>query len=145
MIEKRGSLFEADTKGIGQGVNCSGVMGAGIAKEFKRRFPNNFTNYEAACKSFQLKPGGLFVGVEADIFIFNMASQGLPGRNATYEHLFSSAFKAAEVAVSEDLDRIAIPMIGCGIGGLQWDNAKRILRCIEDIVGNDFEWEVWIQ
>lgn len=144
MIERRGSLFDADAKGIGHGVNVAGVMGAGIAKPIKEMYPNNFKNYEAACKSGLLKPGGVFVGVENGQFIFNMASQDMPGRNAKYEWLFSSALNSAIVAHDEGLDRIAIPMIGCGIGGLEWRRARAVLGSIEYVV-DDFEWEVWVQ
>lgn len=143
MIEKHGDLFTSDSQAIGHGVNCAGVMGAGIAKTFKVKYPNNFENYRSACNVGSLRPGGVMVNIENGKHIFNIASQNMPGQDASYPWLFESALKAATGAVSRGLDRIAIPEIGCGIGGLKWNYVEKILWTTEDIAGNDFKWEVW--
>jgi O-acetyl-ADP-ribose deacetylase (regulator of RNase III) len=143
MKRRRGSLFDTDAPALGHGVNCAGVMGAGIAKTFKEKYPNNYFNYRAACQTGRLNPGEVFVGSEQGMFIYNMASQNRPGRDASYIWLVSSAYTAAEDAVKMGLDRIAIPMIGCGIGGLQWPKVSRILLGIEYVFDGAFDWEVW--
>lgn len=156
MIFKRGDLFTTELKAIGHGVNCSGVMGAGIAKPIKDKWPNNFKNYEAACRGGFLAPGYTMVVVEDGMSIFNMATQSRPGRFARYDWVFGAALDAAEQAVEMGLDSIAIPMIGCGIGGLKWENVKALLQTVEFIVNDGnvpqdggrnrgFNWEVWIQ
>lgn len=151
MIKRKGSLFDTETKTIGHGVNCAGVMGAGIAKPIKEMFPNNYANYKAACQGGFLVPGDTLVVVENDTTIFNMASQRRPGRDARYDWLFGAALDAAEKAVDMGLDTIAIPMIGCGIGGLKWVHVETILLTVETIVNDSdyrtdkFEWEVWAQ
>ena len=145
MRVQRGSVFDTELHAIGHGVNTAGVMGAGIAKPIKEQFPNNFSNYEAACRAGQLRPGDTMVVQEKGMYIFNIASQSRPGRYARYEWLFSAALDAARTAVEIGLDSIAIPMIGCGIGGLDWEYVSALLEVTESIVGEGFQWEVWIQ
>lgn len=147
---QKGDLFTTKLTAIGHGVNCAGVMGAGIAKPIKDKWPNNFSNYEAACRGGFLVPGDTLLVVENGMHIFNMASQRRPGRDARYDWLFGSALDAAEQAVKSGLDSIAIPMIGCGIGGLDWRHVENLLYTVEDIVNDTlrstrFEWEVWKQ
>ena len=146
----KGDLFTNDTNTIGHGVNCAGVMGAGIAKPIREKYPNNFSNYRAACRRGLLVPGKTMVNVENDTVIFNIASQNKPGRDARYDWLFGAALDAAEQAVAMDLDTIALPMIGCGIGGLEGYKVLRILETIEYMLNdgnraNVFQWEVWRQ
>lgn len=146
MIEKTGSLFDTDAHCIGHGVNCVGVMGAGIAKQFRERYPQNYLNYKHRCDKGVFYPGAVyafpFEKVEPTRYIFNIASQNQPGPNATYSALFNGCNTAANRAAGFGYDRIAIPQIGCGIGGLQWDNVKTLLEAIE-ILTPKFQWEVW--
>ena len=142
MIRRKGDMFTTSLKAIGHGVNCAGVMGAGIAKPIRAKYPNNYRNYRALCQNKGLNPGGLLTVTENGMTIFNMATQRQPGRDARYDAVFASGFKAANTALNMGLDSIAIPMIGCGIGGLEWDKVESILLCVEDITEN-FEWEVW--
>lgn len=143
MIERRGDLFTSTAPALGHGVNCAGVMGAGIAKTFREKYVHNYENYRAACLAGQLKPGEVHVNYENEKYILNLASQNTPGRDARYEWLFQSALAAATGAVRIGIDRIAIPEIGCGIGGLEWDKAAQTLLTVEIIVDTKMEWEVW--
>jgi O-acetyl-ADP-ribose deacetylase (regulator of RNase III) len=62
MIERKtGNLLETPTEALVNAVNCVGVMGKGIALQFKRSFPENFTLYAAACKAEEVQPGQMFV------------------------------------------------------------------------------------
>ena len=146
MIKRKGDLFSTDARAIGHGVNCQGVMGAGIAKVFKDKFPDNYVNYKRHCELSTLVPGDVYVFERwgRDPHIFNIASQGAPGRHARYDWLFNGSLKAAQKAVRLDADVIAIPQIGCGIGGLEWDKVETLLLAIEVLVP-DFQWEVWKQ
>lgn len=145
MINKTGDLFDSDAPALGHGVNCAGVMGAGIAKAFREKFPHNYENYRAACKAGQLKPGGVHVNFEHGVHIINIASQNMPGADASYEWLFESTLRAARGAVKKGLDRIAIPMIGCGIGGLDDQKVVTVLHAVEHIVDYKMDFELWRQ
>lgn len=145
MIFRTGNLFDSDAPALGHGVNCAGLMGAGIAKTFREKYPHNYENYKAACQAGQLKPGGVHVNYEHGKHIINMASQRMPGADASYEWLFESALRAARGAVKKGLDRIAIPMIGCGIGGLNPSKAIMVLDTVEYLVDLDVDFELWRQ
>lgn len=62
MIEyRKGNLLEADAEALINTVNCVGVMGKGIALQFKKAYPDNFREYEKACKKNIVKPGSMFI------------------------------------------------------------------------------------
>jgi len=141
MIKRSGNLFDTDRTCVGHGVNVDGVMGAGIAKEFKRRFPHNYEVYQNYCSAKVLKPGQCLSIFDGDHLVMNMASQDRPGANARYEWLFTAARDAARHAKKYDHDVIAIPMIGAGIGGLNWRQAEVMLCAVEIL--EDIQFEVW--
>lgn len=143
MIHMRGDLFNTHAWTIGHGVNTKGVMGAGIAKKFKEKYPDNFKKYADACATQALKPGMSLGVVDNNNLVVNFASQREPGADATYEWLFESTLDGAMKARQLGQKTIAIPEIGCGIGGLVWYKAAAVLEAVETIVGRDFEWEVW--
>jgi O-acetyl-ADP-ribose deacetylase (regulator of RNase III) len=117
-------------------------MGAGIAKAFREKYPDNYRVYGNYCKTKVLRTGHVLVHEEGDRYIFNIASQDKPGAHARYDWLFDAGLKSAERAYNLGHKVIAIPQIGCGIGGLEWEHVETILRAIE-ILTPGFEWEVW--
>lgn len=148
MIKRKGDVFTTEARWIGHGVNCSGVMGAGIALPIKNKYPVNFKAYKEACDMEELAPGHCLVGPDEGVEprIVNLATQLYPGPDARYSAIFESCRTAAEYIVNyEKHDRnpvLAIPMIGCGIGGLDWDKVECILRAVEILVPG-FQFEVW--
>jgi len=79
---------------------------------------------------------------ENDKVIMNIASQELPGPNATYPLLALAAEDAVRMLKKAGINSMAIPQIGCGIGGLEWEKVEQILLALEK--DYDFEFEVWI-
>lgn len=151
MIEKYGDLFDTDAYYIGHGVNTQGVMGAGIAKIFRDKFPHNYSVYKRACDFNTLRPGGHLVVPELEgdqvRLVVNFASQEQPGPDAEYAWLFDSLYSFANNAselgrLRRYGGRVAIPEIGCGIGGLKWDKVKKIIEVVE-MVYPLIEFEVW--
>lgn len=143
MIEYDGDMFTTTSRAVAHGVNCSGVMGAGIAKTVREKFPHNYENYRAACLAGTLKPGEVHVNYENGLYILNMATQNKPGRDARYEWVFESALAVMRGAVNIGIPTVAVPEIGSGIGGLEWDKVAQILLTTEIIVDTKAEWEVW--
>lgn len=134
-----GDLFGARPEAIGHGVNCMGVMGAGIAKIFKREYPAMFAAYADSCRDGELVPGGVLIWTEADgQVVYNLATQFFPGAQARLEYVESSVRMACENAVAKGVKRINLPKIGCGIGGLQWEEVQEVLELVE----NDFPVEI---
>ena len=141
MIKRTGNLFDTEQTAIGHGVNVYGVMGAGIAKQFKNKFPENYRAYQHQCLTRQLRPGGTYIHWENSHMIFNMASQDKPGPHAKLHWLGQSALETANTAKIWGYPIVAIPMIGCGIGGLTWPQVEKSLLTIENLSGIQFE--VW--
>lgn len=144
MRELLGDLFTSDAPALGHGVNTRGIMGAGIALQFKNRYPEMHEAYVKLCNMELFRPGTTFVYAPKDgsRYVYNMASQEFPGADARLELLEEAATLAGEDAVFRGFDRIAIPRIGCGIGGLDWTDVVPLLEDIEQRTG--IEFEVWI-
>ena len=152
MIERKGDIFTTEAGYIGHGVNCRGVMGAGIAKRFRSEFGEDYyRQYVLDSRMGVLEPGKI-THYEAslhgyDVIVLNLASQKVPGANAKYPWLFESLYRAASFAsspirMSDYAGTIAIPEIGCGIGGLEWPKAKKVIETVEYLVST-IEFEVW--
>ena len=141
MIQKKGDLFTTTAKGICHGVNIDGVMGAGIAKQFRERFPDMYQGYRQLCLEGRLKPGEVFSYFDpaTGLTIFNIASQDHPGANARLDWIRQGL---ETVAVNTDLNIVAMPLIGCGIGGLAYDGEYLdTLSGVEEFFG--ITLEVW--
>lgn len=123
-----GDIFDPEFgfEAIGHGVNCYGRMGAGFAKEVARRFPEMLPSYREHCASGALRPGGVWpYSVSNELRIYNIASQDAPGRNADYGYLWSGVSKSLIDCWNHGIKRLALPAIGCGIGGLDWHRYDR--------------------
>lgn len=144
LILKTGDLFTTHSRGIGHGVNVDGMMGAGIAVVFRKRFPAMYGAYAAACMTGALEPGGVFIWEEPNAgFIYNIASQDRPGANAHLGWLDTGVREALAHADEHGITSISLPRIGCGIGGLDWEAAQLVLANAAKLYSCDIE--VWTQ
>jgi O-acetyl-ADP-ribose deacetylase (regulator of RNase III) len=144
IVYQIGSLFDSTQLTIGHGVNCLGFMGAGIALQFRQRFPSNFYMYKTLCDNGNLKPGdAMFVDDVDDKTlqvrkIANLATQYYPGDDATIPRV-ENAIEAAVMHLTDlGIYEMAIPKIGCGIGGLEWKDVEEVLS-----KHDKFVFEVW--
>jgi O-acetyl-ADP-ribose deacetylase (regulator of RNase III) len=142
LIHKTGDMFTTDARAIGHGVNIAGVMGHGIAVQFRNRFPEMHQAYKIACKRGLLEPGKTMIWPHTDdLFVYNIASQDQPGRNARLDWLEEGVEAALQHADAKGIEKIALPRIGAGIGGLNWDEvAGALLRLAEE---HKCDIEVW--
>lgn len=124
----KGDLFESTYEAYAHGCNAKGVMGAGIAKSFSSKYPAMYRDYRSRCLMNQLRPGQCFTWIEDNTVIFNLITQDNPGKNANYEYIQSAFHAMHEEAYNFGIKFIGIPPIGCGIGGLIWDNVEIILK-----------------
>lgn len=119
--EITGDLFESDADALAHGVNCHGLMGAGIAKPFRDKFPLMYEEYALMCDKETLQPGGCFsYYVGSGRWIYNIASQDAPGPDARIRWLSTGLRDALIHARRYGVKEIALPQIGCGIGGLDY-------------------------
>ena len=138
MIEIKGDLFAASHKIIGHGVNLEGVMGAGVAKLIKEKYPEAYSDYRDAIKENDLTPGGVQVSATfGDKLIVHMGTQEFAGAEASLPLIIQSAMVTLYTALELGEDVVAIPRLGCGIGGLLWDDkyvgVKQTLLVVEEI------------
>src|ERR1700678_3621437 len=89
-----GDLFEVDAPAIGHGCNTEGAMGAGIAVEFKRRYPDMYKEYKRRCSSGAFSLGDVFVWETQARVVYNLATQPRPGPSASVEAIQQSVTKA---------------------------------------------------
>lgn len=125
-----GNLFTVpDLDALAHGVNCSGAMGAGIAKEFRRSWPAMYEAYRAECRARKLCLGGVFEWHEpTGLVIYNLATQDRPGPGAKPFAIRKAVVEMVRRAESSGVIRIGMPRIGCGLGGLYWIHVRPIIE-----------------
>lgn len=142
LTEIRGDLFTLDIDALAHGVNCMGVMGAGIAVEFKRRWPVMFHLYRTACLNGTLRPGTcLPCAATSPRWIYCLATQPRPGPCAMLPAIEGAVRGMVRHACAANVRRVGMPHIGCGFGGLRWDEVRPIVeRASEGIEIIAVEW-----
>jgi O-acetyl-ADP-ribose deacetylase (regulator of RNase III) len=129
MIEYTGgNILHADAEALVNTVNCVGVMGRGIALQFKKAYPKNFKAYEAACQRQEVQPGRMFVYATGELanprFIINFPTKRHWRGNSRMEDIESGLIDLVEVIRRNNIQSIAIPPLGSGLGGLEWDDVR---------------------
>ena len=134
IIYRQGNLFDTDTDAIVNTVNCVGVMGRGVALQFKKRFPDNFAYYAEACKRHEVVPGKMLVFATQNImpprYIINFPTKRHWRGCSRLEDIESGLYSLAEVIKQLKIRSIALPPLGCGLGGLNWKIVKGIIESI---------------
>ncbi|MCS5694142.1 macro domain-containing protein [Cyanobium sp. FGCU-6] len=133
-----GDILEAPAEALVNTVNCVGVMGRGIALQFKTAFPDNFKQYAKACKRQEVQPGRMFVTttnlLQGPRFIINFPTKRHWRGKSRIEDIDSGLHDLARVIQELQISSIAIPPLGCGLGGLAWPLVKaRILKAFEGL------------
>ena len=131
----QGNILKSDVEAIVNTVNCVGVMGRGIALQFKKIFPDNFKAYEAACKRGEVKPGSMFVYDSGRLinprYIINFPTKRHWKGRSHIEDIESGLTALFHEIEDRDIRSVAIPPLGCGLGGLKW---KNVFPLIEKVV-----------
>lgn len=133
MIEfKLGNLLEANTEALVNTVNTVGVMGKGIALQFKNRYPRNFKIYADACKADTFSIGEVLVVQEGDLYdkkyIINFPTKAHWKQDSKYEYIASGLIALKEALKKYDIKSVAIPPLGCGNGGLDWEIVRKMIE-----------------
>lgn len=143
---KGGNILQENTEAIVNPVNCVGIMGKGLALEFKKRYPKNFIAYKEAAKDRQIRLGRVFV---CDNWVFD----GEEGKNPRYiinfptkyhwsdksslNHISDGIWDLMHVVHQYRINSISIPALGCGLGGLDWQDVKDIFDNQLDVLDAD--------
>ena len=123
--EVKGDLFETDLEWIAHGCNAKGVMGSGVAKVVRERYPQAYKDYMDMV--LHVEPGDVIVSAP----ILNLITQRDYGRDpnrqyAKVEWIVSALEQSHQIIPPQD--SIAMPMIGAGLGGLRWSEVRPVLE-----------------
>lgn len=139
MIERTtGNLLQADVEALVNTVNTDGFMGKGIALQFKQAFPANFDAYRKAVDRGEVRPGSMFVFETGSMlgprWIINFPTKRHWRQNSRIEDIESGLEALVREIRARNVRSIAIPPLGCGNGGLDWNEVRpRIERALAEV------------
>ena len=127
----KGNLLEAKVEALVNPVNCVGVMGKGLALAFKQAYPDNFYYYKTACSLGEVKVGQMFITAN-NSFLYPFYIINFPTKEHWKDPSKIEYVKDGLVALTKDIHRlqiksIAIPALGCGLGGLEWKEVESLI------------------
>ncbi len=129
MIEyKSGDILREDAEALVNTVNCVGVMGRGIALQFKNAFPENYKAYVAACRKEEVQPGRMFVFETGQLtnprYIINFPTKRHWRGKSRLEDIEAGLKALVDTIREYKIHSIAIPPLGSGLGGLDWSEVR---------------------
>jgi O-acetyl-ADP-ribose deacetylase (regulator of RNase III) len=133
MIElERGDILKADADVLVNTVNCVGVMGRGIALQFRKAFPEMFKAYKAVCDRRELAPGMVLVHdlnrYEKPHYVINFPTKRHWRGKSRMEDIESGLRALVAEVRKSGFKSIAVPPLGCGLGGLGWDEVRPLIE-----------------
>lgn len=121
------SIFDTKCSAMVNTVNCKGVMGKGLALEFRLRYPDMYHEYKMICDNGELKPGDLHVYTKENPIIINFASKDHWKYPSKIKWIISGLQNLSKASKLYGLKSIALPQVGVGNGGLSWDLVKPVI------------------
>ena len=149
LIEKQGDMFTTDAYVIGHGVNTYGVMGAGVAAVVREKFPAVYDFYREQFQRGEARPGSangyltVWPGTQRGVWVFNLATQDLPGAHARASWIAESLRWMLQRSYEMGVSKVALPRLGCGIGGLNWQADVLPVFKVMALAYPDQDIEVW--
>lgn len=134
VVCQSGDLFATELPAFAHGCNCAGAMGAGIAVEFRNRWPAMYAEYRRSCQTGMFQPGGVHVWQEFEPdgdrrrVIFNLMTQQAPGIRAQLPAIQQAVAAMTRWAEWHGLPAIGMPRIGAGLGGLSWPDVAEVVE-----------------
>lgn len=135
-----GDILTADVQALVNTVNCVGVMGRGIALQFKNAFPANFAAYRIACAHREVRPGRMFMFATDTItnprIIINFPTKRHWRDKSRIEDIAAGLKALAGEIRERKIASIAIPPLGSGLGGLRWSDVRPLIEAALSDLGN---------
>lgn len=123
--EEPGDIFRQNAQAIVNPVNCVGVMGAGLALQFKNRFRDIFKDYKALCDDSIIRPGKTYWAATLrsnPTWVVHFPTKGHWKQKSLLKHIKTGLAHLASKIIGYEIESIAIPRLGCGLGGLSWED-----------------------
>ncbi|MBD8555438.1 macro domain-containing protein [Rhizobium sp. CFBP 8762] len=128
LVYRRTDLFSSPAQTLVNTVNCVGVMGKGIAKEFKQRDPDMFDAYKRLCDQKLLAPGKLWLWRGEDYLALNFPTKIQWKSPSKLEWVEAGLKKFAASYADVGIEDISFPRLGCGNGGLDWEDVRPLME-----------------
>lgn len=129
---KTGDLLREPVDALVNTVNCVGVMGRGIALQFRKAFPKNYEIYRAACQQGDVAPGKMLITERGELtrprFIVNFPTKRHWRGKSRIEDIESGLVALRHEVLERGMDSIAIPPLGSGLGGLDWHQVRLLIE-----------------
>ena len=128
-----GNILESNAEALVNTVNTVGIMGKGLALQFKKEFPNNFKIYQRACNDKSFGIGDLIVSDEESLLYGKKTIIDLPTKTdwrkpSEYSYIESGLKKLATLVHEKGIKSVAVPSLGTGHGGLDWNKVKALIE-----------------
>ena len=126
----QGNIFDSGCRALVNPVNCVGVMGKGLALQFRHRFPANFEAYRNACARGEVRSRRCFVfdtGAEPTRFVVNFPTKRHWRDRSRIEDIADGLDDLAGILGRRAILSVAVPPLGCGLGGLPWPRVRSLL------------------
>lgn len=133
----RGDIFQTKMQTLVNPVNCVGVMGAGLAQKFKVKYPYMFDKYVDMCREGRIRPGKPYLWISADmssrILLFPTKDHY---RDKSYRFQILDGIRfLGRTYIGAEITSLAVPALGCGLGGIQWEDFRDELQNSLDDLG----------
>ena len=144
IFSSSGDLLQAGTEAIVNTVNCVGVMGKGIALQFKQAFPKNYEAYRSACEGGEVSLGRMFVFDTGSMinprWIINFPTKNHWKAKSNLDDIRNGLKDLQRVIEAKGIKSVAIPPLGCGNGGLDWRDVEPVIRhALEEMPNVEFK------
>lgn len=136
-----GNIFDSPAQVITNTVNCVGVMGKGLALQFKNKFPMMFEDYQKRCQSSQVELGKPYLWEDDRSQVLNFPTKGKWQEKSKLSDIEDGLKYLADNYAQMGLQSVALPPLGCGLGGLSWLDVKPL---IETHFGSIPDLEVYV-
>ena len=131
----KSSIFHSGAQLLVNPVNCQGCMGA-LAGAFLEYYPTASRQYQRYCEAGNLRPGGVMFVKEGETWIGHLATMVEPGEASRLEWVEAGLNELGQWLTASaghyGISRVAIPALGCGVGGLQFEDVQRLVQEMSD-------------
>lgn len=128
----RGNIVEAKAEALVNTVNCEGCMGKGIALQFKRAFPENFSVYQRVCRAGEVRPGHMLIvptgSMMSPKYIINFPTKRKWRQSSRLDDIESGLESLVKEVRRLGVASVAVPPLGCGHGGLDWHKVRPLIE-----------------
>ncbi len=121
IVYRMGDLLQSDAQTLANPVNTVGVMGKGLAAQFKAAYPAMFDEYRALCENGQLSVGKLHLYKGPQKWILNFPTKTLWRSQSKVEDIEAGLKRFVDIYEPWGITSVAFPKLGSGLGGLDWD------------------------